>query len=304
MSIQTWVIGIFEILRPSTLDEALELLYDHHPEIKPIAGGTELLILIRDKRIQPPKYLLDLSGLKRDLSYVKLENGQVRIGALTTIWELSESILHRDIRFAGFRDVWRKFGTMALRFTATIGGNIATATDYSDYLVLLLAYDAMVRLENVNGDRIVPLEELVIDRRTLNLSRGELITEIVFKEPPMNSSSAFEKFDRREILIAGIANGAALLHLVDGRVEDVKVSFDMVRDKRIPRRAKMIEEYLKGKYLSDELLDKVAEDLIPKYIQKFTDWWTTADYRLEMTKTTFKRTISRARKRIESGIYE
>ncbi|MGC8982237.1 MAG: FAD binding domain-containing protein [Desulfurococcaceae archaeon] len=296
------MVAIFEIYRPSSLDDAVEFLHKHAPDARPLAGGTELLILIRDKKIKPPKYLVDLSPLRKDLSYVKLENGLVKIGALTTVWELSESFLHRDPRYAGFKDVWHKFGTMHLRFVATIGGNIATATDFSDYIVLLLAYGASVKLRSVDGERVVPLEELIADRRQLAARPDELIVEVLFPEPPPRSSSSFEKFDRRQILIAGIANGCSYLHLDEGgKIADVRISFDMVKGKRIPGRVKPVEDFLRGKVFTEELVTRAAEEVLPRVMEKYTDWWTTAEYRLEMSKVTLKRTLLIAKKRIEGG---
>ncbi|MEM4717595.1 MAG: FAD binding domain-containing protein [Desulfurococcaceae archaeon] len=295
---------MFDLVRPSSLDEALKLLHEYSPDAKPIAGGTELLVLIRDRKIRPPRYLVDLSRLRDKLSYVELDRGCVKIGALTTMWDLSQSFLHRDIRYAAFRDVWSKFGTMVLRFNATIGGNIATATDYSDYIILLLSYDASVRLESINGSRVVKLEDLLIDRRVLAMNPDELITEVIFPEAPFNSSSSFEKFDRREVLIAGIANGCVYLELGDKKIIDIRISFDMVKEKRIPRRVKELENFLRGKELTIELVEKTAEELIPRTIEKFTDWWTTSDYRLEMTKITFKRTLLKAKRRVEERVYE
>ncbi|MCC6034869.1 MAG: FAD binding domain-containing protein [Desulfurococcaceae archaeon] len=289
---------MFDLYRPKDLDDAIRFLASNYPDAMPLAGGTELLILIRDRKIKPPKYLVDLAPLRKQLSYVVVENGYVKIGALTTIWELSNTILHRDIRFAGFRDVWHKFGTIALRFSATIGGNIATATDFSDYIVLLLAYDASVKLTGVNGERVVSLEKLLVNRRKLDLKPGELITEILIPEPPVNASSAFEKFDRRRILIAGLANTASYLHVEGKKILEAKISLDTVGEKRIPERIRILEDLLKGKELSEELIERVIEDLLPRIIKKYTDWWTTAEYRLEMSKVTVKRTLLTVGKRL------
>jgi carbon-monoxide dehydrogenase medium subunit len=289
---------MFDLYRPKDLDDAIRFLASNYPDAMPLAGGTELLILIRDRKIKPPKYLVDLAPLRKQLSYVVVENGYVKIGALTTIWELSNTILHRDIRFAGFRDVWHKFGTIALRFSATIGGNIATATDFSDYIVLLLAYDASVKLIGVNGERVVSLEKLLVNRRKLDLKPGELITEILIPEPPVNASSAFEKFDRRRILIAGLANTASYLHVEGKKILEAKISLDTVGEKRIPERIRILEDLLKGKELSEELIERVIEDLLPRIIKKYTDWWTTAEYRLEMSKVTVKRTLLTVGKRL------
>ena len=289
--------AIFELYKPSSLDEAVDFLAKHYPEALPIAGGTELLVLIRDKKVQP-KYLVDLMPLKSKLSYVKIEDGRVKIGALTTIWELSQSVLHKDPRFLGFKDVWSKFGTLALRFSATIGGNIGTATDFSDYVVLLLAYDANVKLYGPGGAREVLLEKLLLDRRKLDLKPGEIIVEVSFPEPPQSSTSSFVKFDRRQLLIGGLANTATYLHLDGKRIVDVKVSLDMVREKRIPGRLRPLEDRLKGKELSRELVEAAVEEIVPKYVEKFTDWWTTAEYRLEMTKVSIKRAIFTATERL------
>jgi len=291
----------FELLRPRNLSEALELLEKYGSDAAPLAGGTELLVLLRNKAVKP-KYLVDLNPLRSQLSYVKVEDGVVRIGALTTPWEIQESALGRDMRYAGFKDVFEGFATMALRFHATIGGNIATATQYSDYITLLLAFDADVKLASASGERVVKLENLLVDKRKLDKKPGELIVEISFPEPRSNCSSSFMKFDRRKLLIAGIVTGAAFMCLENGKIADVRVSFDMVRDKRVPARAKMVEEFLKGREFSEDLLVKASEEVLPREMVRVTDWWTTAEYRLEMSKVVLRRNLLRVYERIGGGV--
>ncbi|ADV65087.1 molybdopterin dehydrogenase FAD-binding protein [Desulfurococcus mucosus DSM 2162] len=257
--------------------------------------------MIRDRRIPVPRFLVDLSPLKKDLSYVKIENGVVRIGALTTLWEISRSTLHRDIRYAGFTDVFKKFGTMAIRFNATIGGNIASATQYSDYITLLLVYDARLRLESASGVREVSLEEFLVDKRTTIIKPNELITEISFREPPSGTSSAFIKFDRRELIIAGIVTGAFYLTKEGERVKDVRIAFDMVKERRIPGRARMTEECVIGKTLSESVL-REAESCLEREMKRISDWWTSDEYRLDMSKTSLRRGLLLAEKRISSGV--
>ncbi|WP_148677130.1 FAD binding domain-containing protein [Staphylothermus hellenicus] len=285
--------------RPKSLEDALEFLDKHSGEAKPLAGGTELIILIRDRRIPIPKHLVDLNAIKRELSFVEKKDDGIHIGGGTTLYELSQTFLHKDKRFAGFVDVYKKFGTLALRFEATIAGNLVSATQYNDYITLLLVYDAKLRLVSANGERIVRLEDFLIDKRKVDLKPNELIYEIIFSEPPMNSSSSFIKFDRRELLIAGVVTGAAFLALEDNKIADVKISFDMVREKRIPGRARKSEEFLKGKEFSEEILEKVAEEVLPTEMERVTDWWTNAEYRMDMSKVVLKRNLLRAYKRIK-----
>jgi carbon-monoxide dehydrogenase medium subunit len=292
------VIETISIYKPKSLSDALEFLDKNAPDVKPIAGGTELLLLIRDKKIKPPKYLLDLNPLKKTLSYVKVEGGLVKIGALTSIHDLSQSVLHSDKRYAGFVDVWEKFGTMALRFEATIGGNLNAATQYSDYITLLLAFDANVKLESVRGVRELKLSEFIVDKRKTALNPNELLVEVSFKEPPAESSSSFIKFDRRELLIAGIVTEATYLHLENEVIKDVRVAFDMISGRKIPARAVKTEEFLRGKRFSSEVLEEAAEKILPSEMTRVTDWWTTAEYRLEMSKASLKRGLKLAYERI------
>lgn len=267
----------------------------------PLAGGTELLLLIRDKKIKPPKYLVDLLPLKSKLSYARLENGKVRIGALTTVYDLSETFLHRDRRFAGFIDAWNKFGNIVLRFEATIGGNINAATQYSDYVTLLLAFDASVKLESVKGSRELKLWEYVVDKRTTARRPNEILTEVSFNEPPAKSSSSFVKFDRREILIAGIVTEATYLWVEDGVIKDVKLAFDMVSDKRAPSRAIKTEEFLRGRAFSEDVITEAAEKILPQEMRRVSDWWATAEYRMDMSKVALKRGLKLAYSRIGGG---
>jgi carbon-monoxide dehydrogenase medium subunit len=292
------VIETISIYRPKSLSDALEFLDKNAPDVKPIAGGTELLLLIRDKKIKPPKYLLDLNPLKKTLSYVKVEGGLVKIGALTSIYDLSQSVLHSDKRYAGFVDVWEKFGTMALRFEATIGGNLNAATQYSDYITLLLAFDANVKLESVRGVRELKLSEFIVDKRKTALNPNELLVEVSFKEPPAESGSSFIKFDRRELLIAGIVTEATYLHLENEVIKDARVAFDMVSGRKIPARAVKTEEFLRGKRFSSEVVEEAAEKILPSEMTRVTDWWTTAEYRLEMSKVSLKRGLKLAYERI------
>lgn len=248
-----------------------------------------------------PKYLVDLSPLRRNLSYVVVENGVVRIGALTTLWEISKSILHQDIRYAGFIDAFRKFGTMAIRFNATIGGNIASATQYSDYITLLLVYDAELRLESVNGVRKVRLEEFLVDKRKTILMPNEIITEISFKEPPSRTSNAFIKFDRRELLIAGIVTGAFYLTEEEGRIREARIAFDMVGEHRIPGRARSTEKCITGRSISEETFME-AEQCLEKEMKRISDWWATSEYRLEMSKAILRKGLRLVHNRILNGV--
>lgn len=225
----------------------------------------------------------------------------VRIGALTTPYELSLSKLHKDVRFAGFVDVWKKFATMAIRTMATLGGNIATATRYSDYLTLLMVYNSRVRAISVEGERLIPIDEFVVDSRKTALKPYEIITEIVIETPPPYTSSAFIKFDRRQLLITGIVTCATYMTLNNNVIEEVRVSYDMVKNRRVPSRVYEVEAFLRGKHYSEELVEAAANDILPKVMERLTDWRATSEYRMEMSKVALKRCLHLTKSRVESG---
>lgn len=288
----------FNLYRPQSLEDALRYLADMGEEAAPIAGGTEILLLIRDRKIKTPKVLVDLNPLKKQLSYVREDGDVIRIGALTTIADFEDTILHKDKRYAGFVDVYHKFATPAMRYEATIGGNIMSATQYNDYITIGLVYNARVKLVSINGEREMKLEDFIIDKRKTAKRPDELLTEIIIEKAADNASSAFIKFDRRSLLIAGIVTAAAYLELEGDTIRDVRIAFDMVK-KRVPGRAYETEKFLRGKQLTIDTIKEAAYNVLPKEMTRVTDWWTTAEYRMDMSRVALKRALLKAAERIK-----
>jgi len=83
---------------------------------------------------------------------------------------------------------------------------------------------------------------------------------------------------------------------------DVKIAFDMVKDKRAPARAREVENFLIGKTFSQDLIEKATEEVLPMYMERITDWWTTAEYRLDMSKIALRRGLLKCKTRIEKGV--
>ena len=153
----------FDVFVPSSLDDALQFMAREGAEAVPMAGGTDLIVLIRSGIVRPKK-VLDLWPLREELAFIKREDEWIRIGALTTIEEISNSFLVKDPRYAGFLDMCKQFATPYLRTIATVGGNIGAAHPLSDVTILLLTLDCEVKLMSVNGERWVKLEGLFLDR--------------------------------------------------------------------------------------------------------------------------------------------
>src|SRR5512145_1523015 len=150
----------FAFLAPQTLAEALAALAEHGEELAPIAGGTNLLLYLRDGRRQP-RLIMDLLRLTT-LGQLHSTPGQMRLGALMTLTTVLESPLLSGAA-AVLRATAADFGSPLTRNRATLGGNIADASPAADTAVPLLALDASVELHSApRGQRTVPLTEFFL----------------------------------------------------------------------------------------------------------------------------------------------
>ncbi len=289
----------FNVYVPKDLNDALRALKAEGEELIPIAGGTDLLVLYRQGLIKFNK-LLDLWPLRSSLSYVKFEDGFVKIGALTTVSELLNTRIYNDRRFLGFKDACSNFASPFIRSIATVGGNVGTAHPLSDIAILLLAYDANVKLASVDGERSIPLHKFFVDKRKTLRRSDELIVELNFKEPPANSSTSLIKLDRRVGHAMGYIIVSTYLELIDGVIRDVRIVFDSM-GKPYPERAYKTEEYLRGKRFSEDVIKEASETILPNEMRRITDYRASSEYRVELSKVLLRRALLRTKERIEGG---
>lgn len=287
----------FETIIPKDINEALEIL-SKDTDIVPIAGGTNLLVWVRDGKIRFKK-VLDLWSLRKQLSYVVVENNIVRVGSMTTVDELCEAGELKKPPLLGLSDVCSTFASPYIRSVATVGGNIESANPLSDIAILFLALDARVRLISLNGVREVPLTNYYRGMRSTVRERNELIKEIVITNPSLNSSTAFIKIDKRRGHIMGLAIGAAYAEYDGDFFKDVRIAFDSV-SKSFPERAFLTESFLKGKKFGEDLLREASENVLPKEMVRYTGRRASAEYRLHLSKVILRRILMKTYERVKS----
>lgn len=139
----------FELLEPYTIQEAIRLLIECGAEAKIIAGGTDLLVQMRQRKICP-RYLVSLLNIS-ELNYIRLE-GDLRIGSMTTIREIEKSSIIRK-NFLLLSDAVDRFASVQIRNIATIGGNLCNAAPSADTATPLIAMGANVRIDGQNGGK-------------------------------------------------------------------------------------------------------------------------------------------------------
>lgn len=170
---------MFDIVRlekPETIMDALKMLSDD-PKLRIIAGGTDVLIKLRGGNIEEAE-LLSLRSIPNLDEICILENGTISIGAMTTFAQVfKDEIISRYIPVLAEAAV--SVGGPQIRNMATIGGNICNGAVSADSATTLLAYNALLKLENRDGTRIVQLSDFYEGPGKVKLNPGEILTNIL-----------------------------------------------------------------------------------------------------------------------------
>jgi len=248
----------FDVLRANTIAEACALLSKYGDEARVLAGGTDLLVKMKNKGTLP-RYLINVKRIP-DLDQIRYEGtAGLRIGALTTIQAIKDSsvIAHK---FSMLSQSAGKVGTLQIRNLGTIGGNLANASPAAEFAPVLLTLGASVNCAGPEGERVIAMDEFFLGPGKTTLRGNEMLTEIVVPNLPAHSAGVYLKHSLRGMDVA-IVSAAVVIHL-DGEVcRDAKIALGAVAP--TPFRTRKAEALLNGRRLlggdsDNELFDEVA----------------------------------------------
>jgi carbon-monoxide dehydrogenase medium subunit len=279
----------FEYLEPATIEEAISLLVKYDEKAKVIAGGTDLLVQIRNKAIKP-EYVIDISYMP-GLDYVRYDNIQgLSIGALTTLRALERSSkLQR--RYPIISQAASQLGSIAIRNMGTIGGNLCNAAPSAETAPALIGLLARVKIAAPDGERVISLEDFFTGSGSNALRKGELLVEIKVPVLPPNTKGVYLKHGIRGSIDLAIV-GVAVVIILDGEVcEDIKLVLGAVAP--TPMRASKAEELVKGQKV-DEALIREAAQVASEEARPISDVRASAEYRKEMIRVFTRRAIKEA----------
>ena len=188
-----------EVFTPRSLDEALQIAADH-PDARPIAGGTDMLVELNFDRARPSA-LLNLNEVD-ELRGWSRENGTVRLGAGLTYTEAMRAPLSELC--PALAEASRTVGSPQIRNRGTIGGNLGTASPAGDALPPLLVYAAEVELRSAEGSRTVRLEEFLVGPKRNALAAGELVVGVRFRAD--GSPQTFMKVGPRNAMVIAVVS--------------------------------------------------------------------------------------------------
>jgi len=244
-----------DVLTPRSLDEALGILRENSNGLRIVAGGSDVIVQLRDGVIKPQR-LLNILPL-RELRFVRVVDGRIHIGALATYNDITTSSITRDHAWP-LVDAARQIGAIQLQNTATIGGNLGNASPAGDSLPPLYALDATVVVRSQAGLREIPIEEFYISYRKTALKPDELITEVHFKPLDANDCGAYKKLGLRLANAISIVDVATVLRGRNGKqtFDEARVALGAVAP--TIKRARACEQALTRKPLTREILRNAA----------------------------------------------
>ena len=279
----------FQYHRAKTLVEAAAMLGQLGEEAKPLAGGQSLIPLMK-LRFANPAHLVDLNFIP-NTSYVKQENGTLRLGALTRHAEVEHSPAARQVPI--LHDCAAGIADIQVRSRGTVGGSVAEADPSGDWAAALLTLDTQVRCVGPRGERTVRLPEFITDAYSTVLAKDELISEVVVTMPPKGSGGAYIAFKRCAPVYPS-AGVAAQLTLKDGVCSDVAIVLSAVGLTAI--RATEAEQSLRGKAVDAKAIEAAAE-AARAAADPQPDMRGTAEYKRQLVYALAKRAIDRAARR-------
>ena len=244
--------GPFEYERATSVEGAIAALGRLGPQARIVAGGHSLLPMMK-LRLANPEHLIDINELT-ELSYIREQDGEIRIGALTRHVDLLESELLAE-HFPVFADAERVIADPAVRNRGTIGGSLCQADAAEDLSAVCTATKARVVIRGADGERVVGMEDFHVGPFTTAVAAGEILTEVRLALRP-GAGSAHEKVERRAGDWAIAAASAAVW--VDGdTLTDVGIALSAVGMTTV--HLQRAEELLRGRPPSDELFAQAGE---------------------------------------------
>jgi len=276
----------FKYYVPRGLQEALLLVDRLGHTAAILAGGTDLMPLMKQKAIQP-KHLINIKRL-RELDFIRADS-MVEIGALTTIRAIEKSeLLQRKCPLLS--DTAGRIGYVQIRNVGTIGGNICNASPAADFAPALMVLDATVEIASINGKRSTPINRFFLSAGKTILNKNEIVTGFRIPGTDERARSIFKKVPSGNSSGLAVASIAVLLSVDEGT--------SVVREARIavgsmaptPIRCLNTEKLLVGEKISEEILNSVCEETVEE-TEPISDVRGSKEYRIHLIRVITKEAL-------------
>ena len=277
----------FAIHQPASTVEASDMLAHFGPEASVYAGGTELLVVMKE-RLTHFSHLIDIKGIAglRDIAF-DANRRELLIGAVARHRDLERSSLVRE-HFPALAELEAAVANVRVRTAGTIGGNLCFAEPHSDPATLLTALDARLTLTSASGERNLPIGDFFTGLMQTARRHDEILTVISVPDQGPRTGVAYERFKLHERPTAAVA---ASIAVENGIVTEARIVAGSVGER--PQRLPETEALLSGAAVSAALASRAA-DRIRDEVETTTDAFESEPYKRQLARTVGRRAITAA----------
>ena len=273
-----------------SVEEAAALLKEH-PDTRIISGGSDVLIKIREGKMAGTS-LVCIRDIKEIQGVSKKDNGDIYIGAGTTFSHITnDPIIQECIPVLG--EAVDQVGGPQIRNIGTIGGNICNGAVSADSAPTVFSLNALLRIEDGNGGRTVPVKEFYLGPGRVDLKRGEILTHVIIPaEEYQGYRGHYIKYSMRKAMdIATLScSVVSRVNMEKNILEDVRITFGVAAP--VPFRCEKTEAALKGMSVSEELYQTIEES-VRQEISPRDSWRASREFRLQIGGEIAKRALIR-----------
>lgn len=288
----------FAYAAPGTLAEATKLLAGANGRAKLLAGGTDILVQLREG-MRDADLVIDVKKIP-ELTELRFSPDKgLRLGAAAACYRIYENA-ELAAAYSALADATRIVGGWQIQSRASVGGNLCNSSPAADTTPALIALGATCVIAGPSGERTVKAEEFCTGPGKNVLAPGEMLVALVFPPPAANAASAYQRFiPRNEMDIAVVGAGSWLQLSADGKtVEKCRIAVGAVAP--TPKFAPDASAWLAGKPATEESFAKAGE-LARKTAAPITDMRGTTEYRVHLVGVLVKRTLTRAMERVQAS---
>ena len=269
----------FEYVAPKTVKEALSLLATYKEKATILAGGTDVVVRLRDEIIDP-EFIIDIKHID-ELNGIKFDKKEgLFVGANATMHEIQNDKNVKEF-YPFYAEACGHVGSKQVRNKATSVGNLCTASPLGDSLTPMYCLDAIVVIEGPKGKREVPVREFITFVRKTVLERDELVLGVKF--PYVECKGIYTKNARRhEVDLSNIV--ATILKIGD----EYRIAYGSVAP--TPIRLVKTEEFLKGKKIDDKVIEE-AKKILATEISPISDLRATKEYRVSVSQSILENSL-------------
>jgi carbon-monoxide dehydrogenase medium subunit len=248
----------FTYLSPKSVEEAIQLYGRHSETAKYMAGGTDVMVKIKDGWMAPD-FLISLKKIAPLCELHKNDaTGELSIGALVTHACLENSLTIKN-EYPILHDAVSNIGSLQVRNMGTIGGNLINAVPSADGAIPLIALDGIALLQGPFGERSCDVKDLFVAPYQTILKPGEILTKIILPAQAPNTGSAYIKFGRRAAMELPLIGIGVLLVLDEDRHTCTRARICLGVAAPVPMRAFEAERLLEGKKIDAHLLAEAGK---------------------------------------------